>query len=165
MGDDPAAAQDQEIGDRLAEIGPLGDRQHVVAALGGGDGDEILVVQARRGDEHRPRDGDLVERELAHDAARRIGHRRQPLGQFDARARTSMARARRPITTSKTLTCSSSMAPAVLTKRSVRRDRICARSLAEPRIIVVSRSRNSAFTELMHAIPFHATPGSYAGEE
>jgi hypothetical protein len=79
------AAQDQEIGDRLAEIGPLGDGQHVVAALGGRDGDEILIGQALGPDQDRARDGDLVEGELAHDAARRIRDGREPDRQFDAR--------------------------------------------------------------------------------
>jgi hypothetical protein len=92
MGDDAAAAQDQEVRHRLAEIGPLGDGEHVVAAFGGRDCDEVLVAQPRRGDQDRPRHRDFVERELAHDAARRIGNIRQPFGQFDAGAHFDGAR-------------------------------------------------------------------------
>ena len=92
MGHDAPAAQDQEIGDGFAEPGPLGDGEHMIAPLGGRDRDEVLIGEARRLHQDGTRHGDLVEGELADDAARRVRHRRDPLRQFDAGAQLDGAR-------------------------------------------------------------------------
>ena len=82
-----AAAHD-DVGEIGRKRRPLRHRQQMPLALGAGDFD-----QARRSSMHgrsaqqRPGDRDLVlARELADQAARRVGEHRQPLGQIGARS-------------------------------------------------------------------------------
>jgi hypothetical protein len=68
----PVAAMDQHVGDPLAQGRPPRDRQEVVLPAGPGDHHEVVLVEAARPLQDRPRDGGVeVEREAADDLARR----------------------------------------------------------------------------------------------
>ena len=80
------AALDQDVGHRFAERVALGDGVEMLLALAVGGGDEGVFAEPFRPGQHRARDFDVVVGgEELDDVRRRIGDRRQALGELGAR--------------------------------------------------------------------------------
>ena len=87
MDDDAVAARDEAIGHGLVQDDALRDREHVVAALGDRDRDEVVVGEPLGARQDRTGHHDLVVGERAQHAAGRVRRIGEALGELGPGAR------------------------------------------------------------------------------